>query len=243
MEVAKGNIPGHSFVIVRGHNPSQSAASGFVDIGETGDLTYLTSAETMEIASSSASDAAAGIGLRTLLVQGVDGTGAAIQEIVTLNGTSDVQTVNSYLRVNTMAGLTAGSAGWNLGIVAATATTAATVQAAMNVTESISQGSHYTVPLAKTLFPVKVELNAAKIVGGGNPEVEFRGYARLGGAGAAWIQLFDKKMDTAVMDEVDILFPFPVGVPIARTDIRIRADTDTNNTEVRTRVYGILVDD
>ena len=242
LEVSKGNVAGHSSVLVRGHNPSQTAASGFVDIAEMGDLTYLTSAETMEIASSSADDTSAGAGLRTVLVQGVDGTGAAISEVVSMNGTSDVQTSNSYLRVNSMVGLTAGSTGWNVGSVTATATTAATIQDEMDMTESISQGSHYTVPLGNTLYVIQADFNAAKISGGSAPEIEFKGYARSGGDGAAWIQLFDKKLDTGVSDEIVVLIPNPAAA-IARTDIRLRANTDTNSTEVRSRLHGILVAD
>jgi hypothetical protein len=242
-EVAKGNVPGHTHVLIRGHNPSQTAASGFVDIAEMGDLTYLSSAETMEVASDDANDTSAGTGLRTLLLSGVDGTGAAISETITLNGVTNVTSSLSYLRVNSMIGLTAGGTGWNEGMVTATATTAGTIQDEMDTTESISQGSHYTVPLGKTFYLTQVELNSAKISGGSAPEIEFKGYARPGGAGAAWLQLFDKKLDTGVSDELDVVISHHPGVLIARTDVRMRADTDTNGTECRTRMYGVLVDD
>jgi hypothetical protein len=171
---------------------------------------------------------------------GVDATGAAIQESVNLDGLADVLTVNSYLRVNFLVGLTAGSTGWNEGTVTATAATAATVQSQMDATESLSQGSHYTVPLGRALSITRVELNAAKLSGGGLPVIEFKAYARPGGAGAAWLQLFDKKMDTAVTDDL-VVVPSPSALIKARTDIRFRADTDQNDTEVRTRLYGILV--
>lgn len=245
LDIARGLVPGHTLVVIRGHNPTQTSASGFVDVSEHGDLTYLTSAETMNIVSTSASDdgSPAGIGLRTLLITGVDGTGAAISETVVLNGTTNVLTSNSYLRINSMEGLTAGSSGWNVGNITATASTAGTIQGEMNAEESLSQGSHYTVPLGKTFYPIQLELNCAKISGGGSPEVEFKEYSRSGGAGAAWLQNFDKKIDTSVTNQLDVVMPFPGGGHPARTDIRIRADTDINNTEVRTRLYGILIDD
>jgi hypothetical protein len=242
-EVAKGNVPGHAHVLIRGHTPTQTAASGFVDVAEHGNLAYLSSAETMEVASTSAADTSAGTGLRTLLLQGVDGSGAEISEVVVLNGTTNVTSSLSYLRVNTMVGLTAGSSGWNEGSVTATATTAGTIQSEMDATESLSQSSHYTVPLGKTFYLTQVELNSAKLSGGSAPEIEFKGYARPGGAGAAWLQLFDKKLDTGVSDELDVVISHHPGVLIARTDVRMRADTDTNGTECRTRMYGVLVDD
>lgn len=245
LAVQRGLITGTSTIIARGHNPSQSAASGFVDVAEMGDLSYLSSAETVNVVSTSTSDAAAGAGLRTLLLSGVDGTGAAISETITMNGTTNVLSSNAYLRVNSMVGLTGGSTGWNVGDVTATASAAGTIQDEMDATESISQGSHYTVPLGKTLHVTQLELNAAKTGGGLLPVVEFKVYSRTGGAGAAWIQLFDKKMDVGVTDELDLFLPFPSSniQATARTDLRVRSDTDQNSTEVRTRLYGFLIDD
>lgn len=243
LEVAKGNVAGSQLRTQRGHLHELDIADGETDISEFGDLTYLTAAETMDIVSTSVNDDGSPVdtGLRTLFIEGVDGTGAYISEVITLDGTTVVVTANSYLRVNNMTGLTVGSSGWNEGEITATASTAATVQCQMDATESISQNSHFTIPLGETGFAVQFEMNASKTSAGGTPIVEFKGYIRFGGDGNAWIQLYDKKLDTSVTDEVDVFLPFPTGA-IERTDIRIRALTDTNNTEVRTRLYGIFVD-
>ncbi len=48
---------------------------------------------------------------------------------------------------------------------------------------------------------------------------------------------------TAMTDELDVMLPFPAGQLVARSDFRFRTDTDQNNTEVRTRLYGLLIDD
>lgn len=243
--VSLGEILGTSGVIIHGHNPSQTAASGFVDVAESGDLTYLTGAETMKIVSTSTDDDGdpVGTGLRTLRVDGVNGSGAAISETITMDGTTDVTTSNSYLRVNFLTGLTVGSVGWNVGSITATATVAGTIQCEMDETEGLSQASHYTVPLGHTFHLTRVDLNTAKIVGGSNPEVEFKLYVRSGGDGFVWVQLFDKLMDTSVTDELDVDWPFPPENPplIERSDIRMRADTDQNSTECRVRIYGYLV--
>jgi hypothetical protein len=243
LDVAKGNVPGHSAVLIRGHNPSQTAASGFVDVSEFGNITYLSAAETMDLVSTDANDAdPSGTGLRTVLVQGVDGTGAAVQEVVPLNGLTPVTTVNAYLRVNFIIGLTAGSVGWNIGTVTATASTAATLQCQMNPVQAISHNAHYTVPLGKTLYVQQAEFNVAKEGGGGLPVVDFVAQVRIGGEGAAWVQVFDKKIDAAVSNDLDLFLANPNGLPTERSDIRFRADTDTNNTETRVRLYGLLVD-
>ena len=241
LEIAKGNIPKHSLFVIRGHSPDIDSAEE--DVAESGNLTYLTSAERMNIASTSTDDIADGDGVTAIKIEGVDNDGAKISESVVMDGTDNVLTNQSYLRVNQMVALTAGDTGWNAGIITATAQTAGTVQCQMNATESISQNSHYTVPLNHTFYIVQAEFNAAKTSTGGNlPVVEFKVYARRGGAGAAWVQFFDKRFDTAVTDELDVFLPFPANQPTSRTDLRVRALTDKDNTEVRVRMYGILVD-
>lgn len=241
-ELAFGNIPGARPVLIRGHNPSQTAASGFVDVSEFGDIVYLSAAETMDIVSDDAADTSAGTGLRTLVIIGVDDTGAEIQETIVMNGLTVVTTVNSYLRVNFMVGLTAGSTGWNEGSITAKATVATTTQCQMNATQSISQNSHFTVPLGTSFYIIKQELNNVRDTGFLNPIVEWKGYARQGGAGAAWIQLFNKKFGTGVTDDLDIILPIP-SIPFTeRTDIRLQTDVNFSNTESRSRMYGILRD-
>ena len=241
LEVAQGNVSGIESILIRGHMPNQSLASGFVDISEFGDLVYLTTAETMNIASDSTSDTSNGDGLRTVLIQGVDNTGAAISETIIMNGTTNVLTSNSYLRVNSMIGSTVGVDGWNVGSITAIASSAATIQDEMDATESLSQSSHYTVPLGKSLYPLQLELNLAKQTGGPAPIVEFKVYVRLGGEGAAWLQLFDKRLDADNSNELDVNIPAPPEI-VARSDIRIRANTDQNSTESRSRIFALLID-
>lgn len=244
--VSRGLVPGHSTIVLRGHNPSQTAASGFVDISEFGDLTYLTTAETMNIASTDDEDGGAGTdtGALTLLVNGVANDGSELEETVTMNGTTNVLTAGSYLRVNFILVMTAGSVGWNIGDITAKASSAGTTQCECDATESRSQNSHYTVPLGKTAHMIRFELNLSKTVGGTPPVVEFKFYVRPGGATRAWVQGFDKRMDAAVSNEFDVDLGFPTSTTQlkARSDMRFRADTDQNSTETRTRMYIVLVD-
>ncbi len=243
LSIAKGDIAGHMYFLIRGHNPDidDEPEEDIWEIG--GDIIYLASAETMNIASTHISDiASTGNGLHTLLIQGLDGTGADIEETVIMSGTNNVETVNSYLRVNSMNGVNVGPSGWNLGDISATASSSSDIQDQIGAAEGISQSSHYTVPLGKTAYIFQSEFNAAKISGGGTPIVEFKVYARPGGTGVCWLQLFDKKVDTAVADELDVSFIHPIQL-IGRTDIKITGKSDTNNTEVRSRLSLLLIDD
>ena len=242
--VARGLSGGHSTVVLRGHNPSQSAASGFVHVSEFGDLTYLTSAETMNIVSTDTDDTSAGTGARTGIIVGVDNNGVGIQENFTMNGTTNVLTTLAFLRVNTIIILTAGSSTWNEGVITAKASSAGTTQQQVGATDSISKSSHYTVPAGKTLHVMRLEFNCSKNAGGTAPVVEFHAYARPGGSARAFIQFFDKKLDAGVDISLDVDLPFPTSDSqlIEKSDFFINSDTDQNSTEVSTRMYGILID-
>jgi hypothetical protein len=240
LDIAKGQVPGHSAVIQRGHSTSISTV-GYADLSEgSTDLSYMSTAEPMDIASNSTADEAAGTGVRTLLVSGIDNDGWGVSETVTMS-TDAVATTLEYKRVNSLVALTVGSAGWNVGDVTAVAATANSTQAKLGAAEGITQNSNYTIPAEHAGYLQRVEFNAAKLSGGGTPVVEFIGLFRSS-TGASWITGFDKKLNTGIIDELDVDIPVPTRMT-AGTDIRLRAISDTPNTEARSRMYIILVDD
>ncbi|KKL94588.1 hypothetical protein LCGC14_1863210, partial [marine sediment metagenome] len=69
----------------------------------------------------------------------------------------------------------------------------------------------------------------AKTSGGQQPILEIRGRVRSG-AGAPFLQAFDKRVDTAIADELDVFLPFTTAL-VARTDIRLTCETDQNNPD------------
>lgn len=99
------------------------------DVGGT--EVYLSSAETMDIVSDSASDTDGGTGSNTLSISGLDDDYNEIAEIITLNGLTTVTTVNSYLRVNSMFADISGTNETNVGNISCKATTAGTDHALM----------------------------------------------------------------------------------------------------------------
>lgn len=87
-----------------------------------------TAARVHAIVSSSASDAAAGVGARTMRVYGLTAWDAKeTSEVVTLNGTTPVNTANAYVFINRMVVLTKGATSVNVGNITATAATDGTV--------------------------------------------------------------------------------------------------------------------
>lgn len=75
------------------------------------------SAQSLEIVSADANDAAAGTGARTVVVQGLDANGDPKEETVILNGTTAVDLTGQWTAVNRMYALTAGSGTTNAGVI------------------------------------------------------------------------------------------------------------------------------
>lgn len=240
--VAREMIPGHQRVTIRGYATINAGA--FFDIAPMGNLTYLTAATQLNIGSTDPDDNATGNGLRQLRMFGVDGLGMEVTEDVKLNGLTAVRTVNSYLRVNAMQGLLAGRSGYNEGTVTAkTLGLPILTQSQMEPTIGVSETSHFTVPLGKTFYFLGAELNASRS-GGSLPVVDFHIQARIGGDGFCWVTAFRKRMDASVVNQLIVNdLPIPNGLLAQRTDIRIRASTDTNGSIIHTRMHGVLIDD
>jgi hypothetical protein len=108
LQVSRGQITGHAVELISGI--SGGVGTSYTTVWSQNTVyAYLSAASVMKVSSSSANDAAAGTGARTVLIEGLDANYNQISETVTLNGQTSVNTVNSYLRVLHLAVLTAGS--------------------------------------------------------------------------------------------------------------------------------------
>lgn len=82
---------------------------------EGGLYTYLAAASVLKVSSSSADDASAGTGARTVTIYGCDGDYDEVSESVSLNGQTAVNTTTEFLRVWRVIVDTAGSGATNAG--------------------------------------------------------------------------------------------------------------------------------
>jgi len=155
LQVARGQIQGHSNFCQFGINTNVGQSAETIWIGSSV-YSFPASASVMKISSSSADDVATtGTGAWTISIEGVDADYAAVSETVSLNGQTAVNTTNSYLRVNRILVLTAGTGNSSAGtIYAGTGTVTAGVPAVVvNQTGSASNESEsafYTVPAGYT---------------------------------------------------------------------------------------------
>ena len=116
LQVARGQIAYHESIYKFGNNPE--VADSVETVWPQGGLySYLSAATVLKVSSSSTNDTSAGTGARTVELFGLDGDYNEISEVVTLNGQTEVNTTQSYLRINRMVVRSAGSGGANAGII------------------------------------------------------------------------------------------------------------------------------
>lgn len=119
LQISRGQVYGHApyfrfgWANAIGTNPQTISTT--VAAGAT--YVYPAVATVMKVSSSSANDASGNTGARTILVAGLDANYNSINEVVTLNGQTAVNTVNSYLRIIYTELLTVGSNNGQVGTI------------------------------------------------------------------------------------------------------------------------------
>ena len=133
---------------------NEAVGTSFEDIWtNSGTFTYLTSAATFTIESSSSNDDGdpVGTGARTVEVIGLDGDYVEITETITLNGMSQVTSSTSFLRITRMVVRSAGNTGSNVGTIQAK-DGSANVLSEIAATDNQTLQIHFTVPAGKTMY-------------------------------------------------------------------------------------------
>ena len=240
---AAGEIDGITVVHKFGSNEDVDVGTEVVWEHGNG-LSYLAAATVLNVTSlDNTADVAAGTGARTILIEGLDENWEEISETVTLNGQTIVATTKSFIRVNRAYVTTSGTGEVNAGdihIFTGTETAGqpddlTKVYGSIAADHGQTLQAFYTVPAGKTAFLLHGHMStdaAAKPVQG---KMFIRTDADVETSG--WRVQYDFKTPNLFMKN----FQIPSAIP-EKTDIKVEATADANNTYVSAGFDLLLVD-
>jgi hypothetical protein len=238
LQVARGQVDGHKALFKFGINGDVGTSVETV-WAQGGTYAYPASATVMKISSSSADDAAAGTGARTISIAGLDANYNEISETVILDGQTAVNTVNSYLRISRMFVVTAGSGATAAGTIYAgtgtvTSGVPATVYGMIALNANQTQMAFWTVPAGYTLYLTGLFYTSGNT--NANAWTNFQLIQRpLGG-------VFRQQSSSRVPGNGD--FVVDLHTPLAfteKTDIEVRAVASTSPSNVFAEFEGIYI--
>lgn len=155
LQMARGQIDGHSIISIFGYSTAVgSTAQGPLWEGLTlsgGNYVYPSSAAPLVLVSDSATDNTT----RSVVINGLDANYNILQETIALNGTTNVTTTNSFLRINSMEMLNSTNTG-NI-----TASISSTVYAKIAAGVGQTQMSIYTVPAGYSFYLTYSQFDAS----------------------------------------------------------------------------------
>jgi len=199
---------------------------------------YIAAATVLKVSSADANDTAAGTGAQTVTIYGLDGNYAEVNETVTLSGTTDVSTTQTFLRVFRIVVNTAGSGGVNAGIIyvytgadtAGVPDDLTKVYAQVTASENQTLMAVYTVPANK-----KALFRSLFIAGEASQIVTIRVVARpLGGAFNTKDKFLIEAGNTAIQH------PYPVAFD-EKVDIEVRGHVSASTTAIAAAFDIILI--
>jgi hypothetical protein len=152
-EIGRDNVAGFDSQFKFGQNPSVGTSEEVIWDGG-GNYTFLDTAETMTIVSTSDDDTLNGSGAWNLIVYGLDSDWKEVSEYIILDGTTPVITTNSFLRVFRAHIVNSGNpdpiGDGNLGNITITSTGSTTLQAQIGIGNGQTLMCVYTIPAGKT---------------------------------------------------------------------------------------------
>lgn len=235
LQVARGQISYHETQFKFGFNPDIDNALETV-WAQGGLYSYLSSASTLYISSSSTADDAAGTGARTATVSGLDANYDEVSVTVDLDGQNGVQLgdASNWIRVNRITVDTAGSGGANAGVLyvgtesAPTGGVPADKYATVAIGDNQTLMALWTVPAGYTAYLFETHVTAACTTS--NKLLTATVVARHDGG---VFQVKDKFGIQVDGGDIRQTYHFPLKFT-EKTDIEVRAisDSGSGNVEV-----------
>ncbi len=174
-----------------------------------------------------------GTGARTVLIKGLDVDYTEISEVIALNGTSAVTTVNEYLRINSFEVVTAGSGGTNAGAISITGTEEMLIAAQILTGNGKAYTGVYTVPADFTAF---IKGRSAALLATITAVTTVQVLKRSPDVDAAWVAVDAFPGQSEPVGEMEP----PVAIE-QKSDIRLRGTSASNNVVMTAQLNLIVV--
>lgn len=239
--VALGEVTNASTWNKFGYNSDVDTASTEIIAEFGGTFSIMTSADTLDVVSSSAQDGVAGTGALSIQLTGIDANHLEQTEIVTMNGITPVTTSNSWLGINRAVVISSGTNDANVGTITIDDTAGTVgVQAEIPIDESVTQQLIFHTQIDYKFLVDWLWLHVTKLSGGSAPKVTIVGHSYSRVTDTVY-EVFRTTIDSSVENTEQFNFsqPFVIG---GREVLYFTADTDTNNTEVVGRFSGIEIE-
>jgi hypothetical protein len=236
LQVSRGQISFHNPQNIFGYGTTPATANLFRTVWEnmaTTEYVFPSSALTMQLVSTAAGDTA------SITIVGLDANYNALSEVLVLNGTTNVPTVNQYFRINSMY-VSVGSVTNPTGVVSLS--NGGVVYGQINTgvfngtTSSLgrSQMSVYTVPAGYTFYGYRYGAYSSF---NGN-SANYTTYRAITNSSAGVQQLIVQTPFNTTY-EVQRHFPFPY---VEKTDLRFQvASSAAAAAVVSINIGGVLI--
>ena len=230
IDVSQGKVPGVRAITISGNNDNIGAA--YETLSNVGGLyKYLDGSQTLDISSSSVNDTALGTGIRSVRITGLNGTFEEVEEVIALNGTTVVTTLNVFRRVFNAVAEEVGSNEYAAGTITGNSNTTADTMFVINQDENTSDNGIYTIPEG---FVGNIQLYV--LTNGQGDNVVGRLKVRLNGhlPGSPWLTGQKAKLRSSVaVIPVPGYSALPPRTDIELDGIRVSGGTDS--------LYGSII--
>ena len=222
LEMAHRRVAGAQQVQLFGFNRNIATAYETVWNNGGGIYTFPTAAITLTAVSSSASDT------MPILIQGLDADYTPISDVVTLNGTTSVNSNIQFFRINNVTILSGNNVG-NISL-----TNGGTTYAYIEATFGTTQGIIYTTPARHALYISTAHFTSGTV----NPNKYLFSRAMQRSSNARILHFWESTFATNISFDVRVPFRIP-----PKTDFTIEAKSSSSENELSVYIGAVLLEE
>jgi len=242
VDVAKGNVPGHSSLNTTGKNAATAAKDNVWSGGGAYGF-FPDTARAMVAISTAGADSIGGTGALTVAIAGLDSNWIEQADTVTMVGTDSVDLDGVWRRVFRASVVTAGASDTNAGDISIRVAGETLTGAFIAAGEGQTQQAIYTIPDGKTGYFVKMYM-ALSSNDTTNENGTFQVLTRLNGSvNSAWLVNSELGLMNTGSSVYQYQYPMPDGPLVEHTDIKIELSAASDTMITQAGFELLLVDD